>query len=82
MAIHMNKSDQFKKNYVQDFQNQLKYYQNVENRSNFSYADFLFLKIRCFLAIIATIGFSRPQTPDFQKKKITSEKIDQFLTFW
>ena len=37
--------------------------------------DFLFLKISFFLAIIATIGFSRPQTPDFQKQKVTYEKI-------
>ena len=40
-----------------------------------------FLKIRYFLAIIDTIDFSRTQTPDFQKK-ITYQKIDQFLTFW
>ena len=26
-------------------------------------------------AIIATIGFSGPQTPDFQKQKVTCEKI-------
>ena len=43
--------------------------------------NFLFLKIMFFLVIIATIGFSRPQTPDFQEKKVTYEKIDQFLTF-
>ena len=38
---------------MQDFQNQLKYYQNVENC--------------CFIVIIATLGFSGPQTDDFQK---------------
>ena len=31
--------------------------------------DFLFLRIRHFLAIMTTKGFSRPQTPDFQKIK-------------
>ena len=30
----------------------------------------MWLFIRCFLAIIATIGFSRPQTPDFRKSHI------------
>ena len=30
-AIYMDKSDQFKKNQLQDVQNQLKYYQNVKN---------------------------------------------------
>ena len=28
--------------------------------------DFLFLKISFFLLFLATIGFSRPQTPDFE----------------
>ena len=32
---------------------------------NFFTCDFLFLKISCFIGIIATIGFYRPQTPDF-----------------
>ena len=45
----------------------------------FFHMQLFILKIRCFLA---TIGFSRPQTPDFQEKKVTYEKIDQFLTFW
>ena len=32
---------------------------------NFFTCDFLFLKMSCFIGIIATIGFCRPQTPDF-----------------
>ena len=43
--------------------NRLKYYQNVENQSIFS-CDF-FLESQVFSSI-ATIGFSWPQTPDFQ----------------
>ena len=43
---------------------------------------FDFFEIKCFLAIIATIGFSRPQTPDFQKQKVTYKKIAQVFKFW
>ena len=39
---------------------------------------FDFFEIKCFLAIIATIGFSRPQIFE----KVTYEKIAQFLAFW
>ena len=50
--------------------------------NDFFHRQLLFLKISCFLVIIATIGFSRPQTPNFQKIKVTYEKIEKFLTFW
>ena len=49
---------------------------------NFFTCDFSFLKISCFIVIIATLGFSGPQTDDFQKWKGTFEKIEQFSTFW
>ena len=38
--------------------------------------DFSFLKISSFIVIIATLGFSGPQTDDFQKWKGTCEKIE------
>jgi len=44
MAIYMNNLDQFWKIWFQDFQNQLKYYQNVKNWSIFSYVTFYFWK--------------------------------------
>ena len=48
----------------------------------FLHVQLFFLKIRFFLAAIVTIGFSRPETTDFQKQKVKYEKIYKFVTFW
>ena len=64
MAIYVNNLDQLKKIKLQDFQNQLKYYQNVKNWSIFFIPDFLFLKIRCLRSWKA---YCSKKTPDFQK---------------
>ena len=63
MAIYMNKLDQFKKNNCRTFRISW----NITKMLKTDHFFHMWLFIRCFLAIIATIGFSRPQTPDFQK---------------
>ena len=45
----------------------------------FSYATFYFWNSGVFLAIIATIDFSRPQTPDFPKKKLHKRILYQWI---
>jgi hypothetical protein len=51
------------------------------NLFNFFTCDFLFLKISCFIAIIATLGFSGPQTHDFQNKKSHMKNLNSFQHF-
>ena len=51
------------------------------NRS-FRVCDFLFLKIRCLRYTKAYSSYNSKKKPDFQKQKVTYEKIAQFLTFF
>ena len=60
MAIYMDKLDQFKKNDCRTFRISWNITKMLKTEQFFH----MWLFIRCFLAIIATIGFSRPQTPD------------------
>ena len=65
MAIYMDKLDQLRKFNCRRYRISWNITKMLKTEQ-FFICDFLFLKFRCFLAIIATIGFSRLQTPDFQ----------------
>ena len=81
VVIYMDELDQFKKNWLQDVQNQLRYYQNVKNWGIFSWVAFLFLKIWCLRPWKAYCS-SNSIIARKHLIKVTYEKIAQFLTFW
>ena len=65
MAIYMDKLDQFKK-MIAGLLESIEILPKCQKLSNFFICDF-YQVFSCYYAIRATIGFSRPQTPDFQR---------------
>ena len=56
-------------------------YQNVEKCPIFFSCDFLLFIISCFIAILATLGFSGTQTHVSKKKKSHVKKLNSFHHF-